>query len=288
MSTICGSTTFDPTTGAITGNTEYFYPIPQEGEPILNNLTARPYGVQTCYDVSGEGDHTIDLKFKALSDDPIYFFFKTENQRQVNLWYSPFWNKEGEFLDGKFLTYYFEGDDYRIVSLGSLPAGQEFTIRMTVTKEYTIFQNAFFYHFNQAKFEEDIAKLKQQQWEITDHSERWFKGTITAQEGQVMMTSIPYEEGWTVKVDGKKVEPIVLFNAMIGVQLSPGTHEVEMSFLPNGFPQGLVLMLLGIAACVGLGLYDHKHNKALLAAVAARRQAQAEYITKRRAKRRTK
>lgn len=288
MSTICGSTTFDPTTGAITGNTEYFYPIPQEGEPILNNLTARPYGVQTCYDVSGEGDHTIDMKFKALSDDPIYFFFKTENQRQVNLWYSPFWNKEGEFLDGEFLTYYFEGDDYRIVSLGSLPAGQEFTIRMTVTKEYTIFQNAFFYHFNQAKFEEDIAKLKQQQWEITDHSERWFKGTITAQEGQVMMTSIPYEEGWTVKVDGKKVEPIVLFNAMIGVQLSPGTHEVEMSFLPNGFTQGLVLMLLGIAACVGLGLYDHKHNKALLAAVAARQQAQAEYITKRRAKRRTK
>ncbi|WP_302367438.1 YfhO family protein, partial [Ruminococcus champanellensis] len=288
MSTICGSTTFDPTTGAITGNTEYFYPIPQEGEPILNNLTARPYGVQTCYDVSGEGDHTIDMKFKALSDDPIYFFFKTENQRQVNLWYSPFWNKEGEFLDGEFLTYYFEGDDYRIVSLGSLPAGQEFTIRMTVTKEYTIFQNAFFYHFNQAKFEEDIAKLKQQQWEITDHSERWFKGTITAQEGQVMMTSIPYEEGWTVKVDGKKVEPIVLFNAMIGVQLSPGTHEVEMSFLPNGFTQGLMLMLLGIAACVGLGLYDHKHNKALLAAVAARRQAQAEYITKRRAKRRTK
>lgn len=103
-----------------------------------------------------------------------------------------------------------------------------------------------------------------------------------------MMTSIPYEEGWTVKVDGKKVEPIVLFNAMIGVQLSPGTHEVEMSFLPNGFTQGLVLMLLGIAACVGLGLYDHKHNKTLLAAVAARRQAQAEYITKRRAKRRTK
>ncbi len=288
MSTICGSTSFVLSTVAITGNTEYFYAIPQEGEPILNNLTARPYGVQTCYDVSGEGDHTIDMKFKALSDDPIYFFFKTENQRQVNLWYSPFWNKEGEFLDGEFLTYYFEGDDYRIVSLGSLPAGQEFTIRMTVTKEYTIFQNAFFYHFNQAKFEEDIAKLKQQQWEITDHSERWFKGTITAQEGQVMMTSIPYEEGWTVKVDGKKVEPIVLFNAMIGVQLSPGTHEVEMSFLPNGFTQGLVLMLLGIAACVGLGLYDHKHNKALLAAVAARRQAQAEYITKRRAKRRTK
>ena len=80
----------------------------------------------------------------------------------------------------------------------------------------------------------------------------------------------------------------MLFNAMIGVQLSPGTHEVEMSFLPNGFTQGLVLMLLGIAACVGLGLYDHKHNKALLAAVAARRQAQAEYITKRRAKRKTK
>ena len=103
-----------------------------------------------------------------------------------------------------------------------------------------------------------------------------------------MMTSIPYEPGWTVKVDGKKVEPVVLFNAMIGVPLSPGTHEVEMSFLPNGFVQGFGLMLLGIAATIGLGCYDRKHNKAMLAAIAEHQQAREAFLTKRRAKRKVK
>ena len=33
------------------------------------------------------------------------------------------------------------------------------------------------------------------------------------------MTSIPYEPGWTIKVDGKKVEPIALADALIGIRV---------------------------------------------------------------------
>ena len=37
-----------------------------------------------------------------------------------------------------------------------------------------------------------------------------------------MMTSIPYEPGWTIKVDGKKVEPVIIADAMIeGFQQEP-------------------------------------------------------------------
>lgn len=265
LSAATGNITFDEA-GQISGVHQYFRPITLTEDLVLTNVAERPYGLQKCYDITDTGaDHTIDIKLKADTDEMIYFFFKTSNERKVNLWLSPHWNEPGQFADSKWVSQYFETDYYRIMRLGKFKAGQELTLRMTVTDEYTIFQNLFFCHFDQALFQTDIDTLKDQQWNITDHSERYLKGDITAEDGQVMMTSIPYEPGWTVKVDGEKVEPVVLLNSLIGVKLTPGTHTVEMSFLPKGFKLGVFLLILGIFCLVVFCIYDRKHNKTLIA-----------------------
>lgn len=72
---------------------------------------------------------------------------------------------------------------------------------MTVANEYTIVKDFFFYEFDEELFADSINTLKQNQWNITEAGGRRIEGTITAGEGQIMMTSIPYEPGWTVKVD---------------------------------------------------------------------------------------
>ncbi len=56
-----------------------------------------------------------------------------------------------------------------------------------------------------------------------------------------MFTSIPYDSGWTVTVDGKKVEPESINGSLMYIHLTQGTHTVEMTYMPTGFIPGFIL-----------------------------------------------
>lgn len=87
------------------------------------------------------------------------------------------------------------------------------------------------------------------------------KWTDTAVEGEVktdkagtLFTSIPYDPGWTVKVDGQIQETEKIFDTFLAVELTEGFHEVSFSYEPEGFRLGVwitlgsILILLLIAA----------------------------------------
>ncbi len=276
MSTITGHTAFDEN-GGFGEFTNYYYPIPLTQELRLNEVYSEPYGVQTNYRADPNAvDPTIDIFFEAQSEDPIYIFFKTENESRVNLWLADQWNldaptcKNVDGSDAISLGSYFETDNYHILRVGTFEKGQKLQLRLTLTKDnnktekYTIIKNFFFYHFDQDLFQEHIDTLKDQQWELTTYGGRTLEGKISAKDGQVMMTSIPWEPGWTVWVDGKKVDHLELFNAMIGVRLSPGEHTVKMTFIPQGFILGLFLLVCGLFCVVLFYFHDKKHNEVLL------------------------
>ena len=79
-----------------------------------------------------------------------------------------------------------------------------------------------------------------------------------------MFTTISWEPGWTVKVDGQKVEPVKVCDALIGVELTQGTHDIEMTFFPKGLSQGIILSVCGIIAIVIIAIYPKKEEKILL------------------------
>lgn len=264
MSTVAGKTELNLDEGRFESFAEYFKKIDvNKDDFILNNVTTSPYGDQTMY-TAGEGDPTVNMHITAPSDETIYMFFKTENQKAVNLWLSTEQDPNGNYINHELVSTYFEGHDYHTINLGQFEEGQEFELRMTVANEYTIVKDFFFYSFDQEMFEEDIAKLQQNQWELTEYGGRHLEGTITAQEGQLMLTSIPYEEGWTIKVDGKKVEPTVVLEALIAVEMEPGEHTVEMTYTPPGLIIGLGAFVIGVVCVVFVYRYDRKNNKIII------------------------
>ena len=74
-----------------------------------------------------------------------------------------------------------------------------------------------------------------------DNSATSLKGTIDVAENGILYTSIPYDAGWTVRVDGQKVETKSLNGSLMYIELDAGTHEIEMSFIPQGFIPGLMI-----------------------------------------------
>lgn len=69
-------------------------------------------------------------------------------------------------------------------------------------------------------------------------------GTFVAEKDQVLMTTIPYDKGWNVTIDGKKVQTKAFKNAFLTVPVKAGKHTITFSYLPEGFMLGVVLFIL--------------------------------------------
>lgn len=75
-------------------------------------------------------------------------------------------------------------------------------------------------------------------------------GTVTAESGDKLLLSLPYDNGYTFKVNGKKVKAEKVLTDFIAIPLESGENHIEASYRPQGFIAGLLLSLLGVASAV--------------------------------------
>ena len=288
LSTMMGETYFDEA-GQIGSVTEYYTPV-SDVETVLGAVTVSDYNGQPTYTKMDSGDPTIDYRFTVTQNKRIYAYLKTENEQAVNLWLGV-WDNITENYNFKSYGRYFETRNYCILDLGVYEPGTQIALRVTIDNDQnaTIIKAPYFYYFNEEVFQEDIDVLKTQQMQIQKQNATYIRATVNAQEGQILFTSIPYEEGWTVKVNGKKVQVSRVdengnpFNetvdapqclkAMIYVPFEQaGTYTVTMSYMPPYFLVGLGMLAIGIGVIIMFYLYDRKNNKVLIAKVRTKKR----------------
>lgn len=66
----------------------------------------------------------------------------------------------------------------------------------------------------------------------------------------LLFTSIPYEKGWRVTVNGASVAPIPIGGGLLGVPLTEGHNVVAFRYTVRGLTAGILLSLLCVAAAV--------------------------------------
>lgn len=299
---------------SMTGNTtdyqalnpkQYFYrySLNPDTDVELSECTVRDYNGQYCYDALPNAiDPTVRVHLTSQSEDNLYMFLKSDNPKKCNLWISTTKDPAtGEFKDFTGYGSYYDGYDYSIVNLGSYPVGTEIEVRMTIIQQDKTGANEFimvkdfqFYYLDYDAFHEDIQKLNANPLVLNmdKTNESRIVGEVDAHAGEILYTSIPYEPGWTIKVDGKKVNEqftvdennpsvlsnytnggagsVIILNAMIGLRLTEGHHKIEMSYSPPGFNSGVFLLILGIAAIALFIWYDYKNNAAIKAKLEAK------------------
>lgn len=230
-------------------NQQFFTRLDVLEEPIYNNVESQNAGLQTKYVATGTGDHTVDFIIQSQSDNPIYFYFPAINEKKINIWCSNTYDKEtGEFTDYQFVDYYYETMYYSVKRLGYFKKGEYISVRCTVDNEYCYMIDQLFYQMDATAVDQAVAELAKGGWQITSSNSGFTNITaqVNAQSGQILYTSIPIEPGWTVKVDGKKVEPVELYGCLMGIPVDEGTHTVKLSFFPQGLAIGIVLFIIAL------------------------------------------
>lgn len=90
---------------------------------------------------------------------------------------------------------------------------------------------------------------------VKEWNDGYVAGSIKVEEGQdYLFMTIPYDDGWTVKVNGEAVQPEVVADAFMAIPVGVGENEVELSYTPPYFMAGAVVSGLALVLALGLAL----------------------------------
>ncbi|MBR4419531.1 MAG: YfhO family protein, partial [Clostridia bacterium] len=82
-------------------------------------------------------------------------------------------------------------------------------------------------------------------------------GNITAEDGDALFTSFAFDEGYRVKINGKRVSTFSV-NGFLAIELLAGDNEIVVDFIPQGFYLGLIIFTLGLILVVAYMIFYDK------------------------------
>ncbi len=139
-----------------------------------------------------------------------------------------------------------------VVDLGHLEAGTEIITEIPVegTSGAYVMEYAA---MNEANWEAAFARLADETLTVKTHADTRLDCTIDVKEGGLLYFAIPYDKGWRLTLDGVRHEPVKVADARLGVEVGAGTHELTLTYAPEGFSAGVALSL---AALVVAALWE--------------------------------
>lgn len=198
-------------------------------------------------DPKAEG--TITYVLKAAEDGPLYMqltstLFDTQKLKR---------NPVEVYVNDIDASYYFLGSAYGIKNIGTYKKGEVVHITLKLIDSEFYLKDSYFYTLDLKPFKTLYSTLKSQGLQINKWRDGYVEGEITiSEDAKLFMTSILYDKGWYIKVDGKKQETVAIQGALLGSVLDKGTHNIVLYYEAPGFKLGLLISLgtLAIIVCI--------------------------------------
>lgn len=156
------------------------------------------------------------------------------------------------YVNGSFLCDYFTNETWTVTNIGTFSKGDqvEVELRFTGGKLYISRASTYlFYYIDYEALNHAFSELAYASMTVNDFGNDYLKGTIDLPKGQeLIFTTIPYDEGWKVYIDGKQVEYTKVLDSLIAVPSTAGYHSIEFVYRPNCVVYGGLLSLIGMLA----------------------------------------
>lgn len=214
---------------------------------------------------SSSTDCIVSYTITAAEDGEIFFYLPSEYPREVSIRVN---GKKPSDSD----TFY-GGESDRIVSLGTFEKGDTVKLSMTLKGDVLyVKQNVdMFYYIDMDVFEGAISRIAETQMTVSDGwTDSYLPGTLTTtKDSQLIMTTLAYDSGWKVTVDGKRVDTVEALDGVVAFTVdTAGEHEIVMKYRPTALTLGLTITVLSIILFALIMIFE-KQLKAVLARVCA-------------------
>ena len=188
----------------------------------------------------------------ATHDGSIYMFLPT-----------PYSTTAKVYIDDNYLGELFANDAYRIYNIGNYEVGETVKIRFEYNHYRMYFYNdyPYFVQVDEKNIKTVTDTLKEGGLNVTEHSDTRIEGNLTTSQAQTVLTTIPYDSGWRVYVDGERVETFKTIETFIGFDVSEGEHTIVMKYQPTVFYVGICTSTLGVALFILLIIIDKRKRE---------------------------
>ena len=218
---------------------------------IQNDLITAACGEGPIFDIKGrQTGKTIEIEVTADTRKLVYVEDKLDNLK-ADIY------RDGEIYLNKNYT---ATECKIIVDLGQLQAGDK--IVLSTSDEDISSLSVVEADLDVEAFEKAITALSSNPWNITEFTDGHLKGTVRVEKGRTMLfTTIPYEKGWTVYVDGEKTSYKGFYEAFIQIPMEEGQHEIEMIYHAPGLRIGAIISAVAIILFVVLCILKRKKQR---------------------------
>lgn len=175
----------------------------------------------------------------AEDTNPIYLYMYKESGKWADVYVNDVW-----------FGNYFSSMSTCSLYIGSYEPGQQVTVRVEPAQEGAAATGAVIASLDMELLGRTLEEMRAGGMEITSHANGTLGGKIFVREGQIVMTSIPYEEGWTAWVDGQETELKHFAGAFLILDIPAGEHEIFLSYVSPGFYTGLKIFVMAAIAAI--------------------------------------
>lgn len=226
-------------------NFEIYRPV-KVSDVVLNNVTQDGY----IYRRNSDEEAYIEYDLSITSSDFIYMYFDAPEVQDVSL-----------TVNGMEKEKYFTLYDWCIRECGYFKPGETIKVRLTLNQDEIEIDDYKFYYEKPDIIKAWNKEAVATRCDITKISSSHLIADVDMSKvSDYLVFSIPYEKDWIVKVDGNKVQPVKVMNALMAVKLDEGKHTIEMKYIPRGLIIGTPISILSLLTtfCV---IFMHKKKK---------------------------
>lgn len=154
-------------------------------------------------------------------------------------------------------------DDYPVnISNGLLYLGtfenETIRIQVDVLKDFDV-RSFGVYGLNEEKLASGLSKVKT--IHLTQSSGTSLCASASLSQDSTIYVSLPYDEGWTLLIDGKKSTLCRSFMGFCSFTLPAGDHTVRMVFRPKYLGVSTVISLAVLAVLITVAIKKHRQHK---------------------------
>lgn len=95
-------------------------------------------------------------------------------------------------------------------------------------------------------------------YKIKKYDDIYYNYEMNAHIDGTCLVTLPFDYGFSVYVDGIKVETKKVFDFFMGFDIKKGQHNIELKYMPVGLWQGSVLSLIGVLLLLALYIWKEK------------------------------
>ncbi|MCM1058030.1 MAG: YfhO family protein [Firmicutes bacterium] len=139
-----------------------------------------------------------------------------------------------------------------ILYLGYLEKGQTITLTNGDEKDETPEISADIYRMDEEVLRQALAVLSENHLENVAWESDHISGRIDLEKSGRLILSVPYEDGWTVRINGEEVKGELFGGCLMAFDLEPGVYELEMTYRPVGAVAGIIVTVVSIAVFAGV------------------------------------